>query len=149
MSFSEMTIHWGRFHCIGQEEEGKDRPWKTLIWKTGYCLNSLSAFIGQDAECVYCEFKQQRNLCRVQYERSGMNPWTWAHTFESVNPTDSTPKSADEHISIREKISNKSWRVDEMNLDIGMKTARHENQSRLKRHKILESAPNSFESIMP
>ena len=41
-----------------------------------------------------------------------------AWTFESVNPTDSTPKSAEKHISIRGKISNKSWRVDEMNLDI-------------------------------
>ena len=35
-----------------------------------------------------------------------------------------------------------------MNLDIGMKTARHENQSRLKRHKIIERAPNSFESAI-
>ena len=47
-----------------------------------------------------------------------MNPYMWAQTFESVNPTDSTPKSADNHISIRGKIWNKSWIVDEINLDI-------------------------------
>ena len=93
-----------------------------------------------------------------------MNPCKCAKSFESVNPTGSTPKSADKHISIRRI---RSWRVDETNLDITndyfneiptviisisvekkvramnqwlhdqnyLETARHEYQSRMKRNK--------------